>query len=121
LPDLSERLILRWADAHHRRTSRWPTEESGPLPDAPGEVWGNIDMALRAGGRGLPGGSSLPRLLEEKRGVRNRARLDRLTVPRILAWADAHHRRTGRWPSYDSGPIADAPGETWRAVHSALR
>ncbi len=39
---------------------------------------------------------------------------------RILSWTDAHHARTGRWPNYDSGPIMDAPGETWAAVQMAL-
>ena len=71
--------------------------------------------------RGLPGGSSLPRLLAARRGVRNRKSLPPLTVERILAWADAHRVRTGRWPRYQSGPIPEAPGETWNAVDSALR
>ena len=44
-----------------------------------------------------------------------------LRIKRILAWADAHYQRTGRWPSQTSGPIAEAPGETWLAVHTALR
>jgi hypothetical protein len=43
-----------------------------------------------------------------------------LTVKQILAWADAHHGRTGKWPSADAGPIPEAPGETWRGVHAAL-
>jgi hypothetical protein len=42
-------------------------------------------------------------------------------VAQILAWADEHHRRTGGWPSADSGPVAGAPGESWRALNSALR
>jgi hypothetical protein len=43
-----------------------------------------------------------------------------LTVEQILAWADAHHARTGRWPSAEAGPVPGAPGETWHAVHAAL-
>ena len=39
----------------------------------------------------------------------------------ILAWADAFHARHGHWPHVRSGPIEDAPGETWAAVESALR
>ena len=38
----------------------------------------------------------------------------KLTAGQILAWADGHHRRAGRWPRATDGPIADAPGETWR-------
>jgi hypothetical protein len=60
--------ILAWADAHHARTGRWPTSASGPVADAPGERWRNIDGALRYGRRGLPGGGSLARLLDRHRG-----------------------------------------------------
>ncbi len=35
----------------------------------PGETWAALDQ----GAHGLPGGSSLARLLEEHRGVRNKA------------------------------------------------
>jgi hypothetical protein len=38
----------------------------------------------------------------------------------VLGWARAHCRRTGRWPTRRSGPVADAPGETWEEVHAAL-
>jgi len=39
----------------------------------------------------------------------------------ILSWVDAHRRRTGKWPTYESGPILEAPGVTWAAVNAALR
>jgi hypothetical protein len=44
-----------------------------------------------------------------------------LTVEQVLAWADAHRERTGRWPNQNSGPVADAPEETWCAIDHALR
>ncbi len=44
-----------------------------------------------------------------------------MTLGQILAWADAHHARTREWPTLRSGPVAGAPGETWRAVEAALR
>jgi hypothetical protein len=44
-----------------------------------------------------------------------------LTANRILAWADAHHAQTGRWPTAASGPVEGAPGETWNALNLALR
>jgi hypothetical protein len=47
-------------------------------------------------------------------------RLPPLTVEQILAYADAHRARTGRWPSTESGVILDATGETWMAMHVAL-
>ena len=43
-----------------------------------------------------------------------------LTVGQILGWAELHRRRTGRWPGAHSGPVADAPGENWRALNLAL-
>jgi hypothetical protein len=45
----------------------------------------------------------------------------RLTVEQILTWADAYHRRTGRWPRTTSGPVPEAPGENWNAISAALR
>jgi hypothetical protein len=121
LPPLSVPQILSWADAFHCRTGRWPRADSGPVADAPGEKWGAVDTALQSGVRGLAGGSSLAQLLTACRGVRNPRHPPRLTVRRILAWADAHHRRTARWPGHGAGPIPEAPGETWNAVALALR
>lgn len=122
LPPFEVPQILGWADAHHRRTGRWPTcDGGGAIPEAPGENWKGVDSALRMGLRGLPGASSLTRLLAERRGVRNRTWQPPLTTQQILAWADAHRRRTGRWPDDEAGPIPGAPEETWKGVHKALQ
>jgi hypothetical protein len=121
LPRLSINQILAWADRHHRLTGSWPISESGSIHGTHGETWKAIDHALRLGMRGLPGGSSLSRLLARKRGVRNIQSLPRLSVKRILAWADAHHRRTGTWPTSDAGQILNARGETWSGVNAALQ
>jgi hypothetical protein len=120
-PRLTEKQILRWCKAHHRRTGVWPTYSSGAVADAPGESWYAIKIALRKGGRGLRGGSSLARLLGERLGVRNKTSIPRLTVGQILNWAGAHKRRTGQWPGVSSGQLADAPEETWLAIDTALR
>jgi len=121
LPPLDRAKILAWADAHHERTGSWPIGKSGRIADAPGETWQGVHAALHMGCRGLPGGSSLARLLAEERGVRNIKQVPRLTVARILAWADAHHRHTGAWPGRNSLEVLDAPGETWHGVDNALR
>jgi hypothetical protein len=63
LPDLPEGAILAWADRHHASTGDWPIDQSGTVPGEKGEDWHNIDAALRQGLRGLPGGSSLAKLL----------------------------------------------------------
>jgi len=103
------------------KNKKWPTTKSGPINGAPGEKWFNVDAALRVGSRGFPGGSTLPQLLAEKRGVRNTKALPKLTVKKILRWADAYYERHNKWPSIKSVPIDGAPGETWRSVDSALR
>jgi hypothetical protein len=68
-PVLILKEILAWADAHYRRTGKWPGQSSGYIPEAPGNTWSAVDVALRRGYRGLPGKSSLVSLLHEHRGV----------------------------------------------------
>jgi len=64
LPPLSEGRILAWALAHFSRVGKWPAETcSSGVHEAPGEIWRNIDAALRGGTRGLAGGSSLAKLI----------------------------------------------------------
>jgi hypothetical protein len=44
-----------------------------------------------------------------------------LTPALILAWADAHHAATGRWPTCDLTPVAGGPaGLRWQWVNQAL-
>src|SRR5262249_10741738 len=60
--------ILGWADAFQERTGRWPNLYSGKIWTQRTDNWRRVDSALRLGLRGLPGGSSLARLLAEQRG-----------------------------------------------------
>ena len=121
LQPLTPATILAWADAYHRTFGKWPTRRAGPVDGAANETWSAIEVALSHGHRGLPGGSTLPRLLQEFRGLVNRAARQPLSVRQILAWIDAHHERTGVWPRATCGPIAEAPGETWSMVEHALQ
>jgi hypothetical protein len=121
LPRLTEEQVASWAEAHHLATGGWPTENSGPVAAAPGEDWYRIDRALRNGGRGLPGGDSLPRLLTRRLGVRTKAALPLLMEWQILRWADDHWYLSGRWPAAGAGPVGTAPGETWGGIDKALR
>lgn len=118
-PTLSVRQILAWADAHYTRWGRWPNRHSGRIPGTD-ETWCAIDGALLQGCRGLPKGGALIKLLAQHRGYRHKNYLPRLRVNDILAWADAHRRRTGEWPSQCSGPVAEAPGATWTGIKLAL-
>lgn len=122
LPKFSPARILAWADEHHRRTGIWPSDGTGTVAEAPSETWAIIDRALRNGLRGLRGGSSLARLLKQKRGVKPmHRRLPPLSIEGILAWADAHYRRSGQWPKQSSGKLPEAPGESWLKIDNALR
>jgi hypothetical protein len=121
LPPMSEQRILALADEHYRRTGSWPTKDSGTIPDSGGENWLSIDSALRHCLRGICSRSSLPKLLAQHRGVRNRKGLPPLTEEQILVWADTHRQRTGDWPNAKTGSIPEAPGETWLAADMALR
>ncbi|HEV3022844.1 MAG TPA: hypothetical protein VGX76_10255 [Pirellulales bacterium] len=121
LPPLRVPEILGWADAHFARTGGWPEADSGPITEVSDESWRGVENALRFGARGLPGGSSLAKLLAKRGGKRNRKALPPFRVRQILAWADEHYERTGKWPISSSGPVAGAAGETWTAVDLALR
>ncbi len=120
VPPLTAALILAWADDHRRRTGHYPRHDAGPVLAAPAETWGGVENALIKGSRGLTGGDSLAKFLARHRGVRNKAELPPLAVGQITGWAEAHKARTGKWPTVHSGPIPDAPGETWAAVQAAL-
>ncbi len=80
----------------------------------------NINAALIQGLRGLPGGSSLAKLLAERRGKRNVGALPPLTESMVLEWADLHFARHGAWPDRNTGPIDSRPGETWHNINAAL-
>src|SRR5262249_18640984 len=121
LPKLTIAQILTWADSHHSRTRSWPKEESGPIHEAPDQTWKGVYSALGKGVRGLSAGSSLARLLAERRGVRNDKALPRLTTKTIWAWIVSYHCRTGSWPNSRSGPVLGTRSERWSAVDAALR
>lgn len=120
LPPLTEELILQWADGHFQRTGRWPDCKDDAVEGEPGECWRSINTALRLGGRGLPGGSSLAKLLAARRGRRNRKGLPALTVEQVLAWADVFHECEGRYPTDKDGAVPGTGGETWSAIDAAM-
>ncbi|HUE75167.1 MAG TPA: hypothetical protein VMP01_30140 [Pirellulaceae bacterium] len=121
LPKYTVAQILKWADEYKARKRRWPRNTDGLIANSHGETWMAVDMALRHGQRGMRGGSSLAQLLLAKRRVPNHMVQSRLTVRQILNWADDHRRRTGNWPSDESGFISRSVSDTWRAVCKALR
>jgi hypothetical protein len=121
LPPLTEARVLRLADAHRRRTGCWPRIHSGPVEGLDGLTWRQVDAALRYGRRGLPGGSSLPQLLADRRGAHRWPDLPPLSESDVVAWARAHHQTTGGWPTADTGTVTGRSGETWRSLDMAIR
>ncbi len=114
-------VILRWADAHYRRTGRWPTSASGKIRGAPGDTWKKINTALKHGYRGLNGRNSLSRLLALHRGKKPRARKSELNEALIWKWARAHKRANGSWPGPRDESVGGQPGENWRSIDLCLR
>ncbi len=118
-PQLTVEQILHWADCHQTVTGKWPSKESGVITGT-NETWTRVHDALRAGRRGLPGGSSLAKLLADHRSVRNQMDRPPLTIQQILAWVNAHKATIGDWPTQYSGQVTGAD-ETWSGINSALR
>ncbi len=123
LPPVTEADVLRWAHAFHERTRKWPNLLSGPIPEAaaPEETWMRVDHAFYSGCRGLPGGSSVAKVLA-KHGIRRHLHEQpRLTDKKILRWVRAYHRRTGRWPGVHDGETVGVEGEKWRNIDNGLK
>jgi superfamily II DNA or RNA helicase len=121
LQPLTEAQILKWVDRHvELNDGVFPSSTGGQILNLSNETWRNVNAALRGGMRGLPGGSSLAQLLEQERGVRNIANMPRLTIKKILEYADAHFERTEEWPTRSSGGVLESPGETWKSINKAL-
>ena len=118
LPALTVKQILIWADEHEAATGEWPGLGSGTIRGTD-ESWSRISDALSRGLRGLPGRSSLARLLAERRGVRNIRDLPPLIVEQILGWADEHKAATSDWPKQTSGKVAGT-NESWAGINVAL-
>ena len=53
------------------------------MRDHPALNWSQVNRALIEGSRGLPGGTTLADLLQERRGVRNKQNLPRIDVEQI--------------------------------------
>ena len=113
--------IRTWAQRHHATTGQWPTPSSGLIEGAPGEDWSRVAKDLNRGGRGLNEQSTLAEFIHRHLDPSVPAEKRKLTVEDILAWADDHQARTGRWPVQTSGVVSAAPDVTWAKIDDALR
>ena len=66
LPPLTGTQIIKWAECHKSLSGEWPTTQSGTISGTE-ETWSAVSQSLARGVRGLPGGSSLARLLQKHR------------------------------------------------------
>jgi hypothetical protein len=62
-PLFSEAPIVASARAYRKERGRWPSAESPPVGLPLGESWKHLDVSPWRSQCGLPGGSSLSRLL----------------------------------------------------------
>src|SRR5262245_47113334 len=111
---LTEAQILAWADAHRRRTGRWPTAASGPVRAAAGKTWAAINVDLIEGYRGLPGGDSLSRLLDRRRRASGPA--SSFGVAATPYDAASRRGEDGAWlhgPRTSSGETGRGPPRAW--------
>jgi hypothetical protein len=70
--------------------ARWPLDRrTAARLHSPTETWCAVDDALKRGGRGLPGGSSLAKLLAHHRGRWHSLVQPPLSIDTILKGADA--------------------------------
>ena len=110
---LAEEQILEWCDRFYEINEEYPKIQSGQIFDT-NETWNAINSCLYRGGRGLPGGSSLPQFLEKHRNYR-----PNLTEERILELCDEYYEINNKYPNTKTGKISDTD-ETWSNIDSSL-
>jgi hypothetical protein len=121
--DISHQFIVDRAREHMHIHHRWPSAHSGIVCGGnPGDTWLAYDTCLTRGLRGLPGGSSLAKLLSESEiGYINRKGKPKLTVDFIQDRVRDHLIKNGTLPRSSSGPVAGGyPGDTWLGYERAL-
>ncbi len=119
-PRFDADIILKCADSYFQANGKWPNIKSGALAEYPEETWAGLNSTMSKGLRGFKSKTTLAKLLQERRSVRNRKDAPKLTVEKILAWADTFHQHTGSWPKCYSGHVADDQSESWAGIEAAL-
>ena len=109
--------IKRFIKSFHKAHGEWPTNASDKLPGKSGLTWAQINRALSQGLRGLPGKSSLAKVVAEVRGVPYRH--EKLTESYICELAKKHKDKFGTWPTQNSGEI-HGTDYTWKQINGAL-
>jgi len=116
---LTEERIIRAAQNWMKSSGKWPAQGSGWCAELRCS-WARVNAALREGQRGLQGGSSISKLLEERGLVVNlQSKSRHISIDQIVTAAQDWKRNTGKRPGQLSG-IDPVLGRTWGAVNLAL-
>ncbi len=124
LPSLSEEDILNWAEQYKVEFGRYPTMREGQVKYfTQGRLtWCAVNACLDKGLRGLPGGTTLSRLIVNNLVNVNKSSLHRLLEEDILRWAEQYKVEFGRYPHCQSGRVNfDGSYFTWANIDVCLR
>ena len=114
--------ILAWADAFHARNGQWPLQCSGPRHRGTRRDLACDRMPpFRLASEGCPAGRACLDCSRGSAAQRSGKDPRPITIPEILQWADAYKERHGRWPDAASGPVPEAPAESWKIITRDLR
>ena len=118
-PDLTEDMIIEAAKVHLNRDGKLPYRGDATADFGFPETWANVDHALTAGGRGMPGASSLAKLFIEHE---LKSEKPDLTEEMIIVASQKCLDRTGKLPGQYAGDATADFGfpETWVSVNGAL-
>lgn len=122
-PRLTEEFILSRITEHFQRTHRFPVATSGAVMGGhAGDTWLGYERALINGNRGLPGGSSLSRLMKRSNtGYSSRLEKPTLTTEAILERCVEYFVNCKKYPTRKSGAVQGGyKGDTWMAYDQAL-
>jgi hypothetical protein len=118
-PDLTEEQIIKAMRGYFEEHGRYPSLRGGCASKYIFEdiLWSGIDASLRHGHRGLPGGSSLHKLKNERSFKHSLAKED------IAMAMKAYHEDHNKYPSKESGDASKYFGFkiTWEAIDHLLR
>ena len=125
--NLNYDIICGWIERFHVDMGYYPKGVSGSIPySEDGITWHALDLALTLGWRGLPGNSSLSKLLGERFGIVNKTNTKQYTEKKIKQWIKRYIKDHGVFPIYESGLVEYAEPDGfipihWAAINTILR
>lgn len=118
--DLDVSMIIKELKKYHKKNKKYPNKRDASFFLADGTSATSLDQALRMGFRGLDGGSSLAKLIEEISGKPSHTNKMKLTESIIKKEIISFYMKNKQYPtqcSKESKPF----GSTWVSIDLALR